>query len=113
MPTEDLLQPVQQPSEADEDESHGGEAVPVQDNNGPNHFLDTEEAASVAQVETVDQHMWVCDSCHAIFSSKKILNRHKVKHTGVKLACSFCAKRFSRKDALKVHRQKKHPGADI
>ena len=50
----------------------------------------------------------VCDDCHDVFSTQKILNRHKEKHTGRKFKCPICNKSFSRKDALGTHRKNQH-----
>ena len=52
---------------------------------------------------------WVCETCHGIYKTEKILNRHKQKHIGVKFTCNLCEKRFARRDSLKLHIKKKHP----
>ena len=101
--------------------------VPGEDAGGPSdqvvppHFLElTSEQVPVKVTKATDdtaatdnQTSWVCETCHAILSSKMILKRHKKKHSGVKLPCCKCGKEFSRKDALKVRYQDQHSDSDV
>ena len=81
----------------------------------PSHFLDNNTEVMVGEEGILETgtNSWVCETCHAILSSKNILRRHKKKHTHLKLTCEECGKAFSRKDALKVHMEEQHGSRDI
>ena len=76
----------------------------------PPHFLeDVKEVTAEDDTVNVDKS-FVCDTCHLIYKTKKLLNRHLKKHTAVKITCPTCDKLFTRKDTILVHMRNQHPG---
>ncbi|XP_074657185.1 uncharacterized protein LOC141910349 [Tubulanus polymorphus] len=55
------------------------------------------------------QTSYACTTCGKGFSSKQLVTRHSLIHTGVKpFECMVCKKRFQRKDHLRVHIRTRH-----
>ena len=101
----DLLQPSQSPLIALPDHLVNDE-IDIQEQAGNDLAVTQDEVEGVDP----DQHSdWVCDTCHGIFKTDKILNRHKQKHIGFKIPCNLCEKSFARRDSLKLHMRTKHP----
>ena len=56
----------------------------------------------------MNQNGFVCDICHGIYKTHKILKKHKIKHSDIKYSCELCGKIYTRKDVLKNHMEVKH-----
>ncbi|XP_077480539.1 zinc finger Y-chromosomal protein 1-like [Stigmatopora argus] len=69
-----------------------------------------EGAASEAEAET-ETEAAVCHVCGQVMKSKASLSRHFFIHTGQKpFACHLCGLRFNRRDNLRHHLTRLHPG---
>ena len=85
---------------------HNGNAQPQSEDHSEEANLDE----IVAEVEGggEEKKVYACDQCEKTYGSSNHLSRHKVTHTGVKFACEFCDREFTRKDKLNKHKRDKH-----
>ena len=76
----------------------------------PFQYQDVKEVQAEQDTKSDRDHNGVvCDICHGIYKTPKILKKHKLIHSDMKYSCELCGKTYTRKDVLKIHREVKHP----
>ncbi|XP_016975339.2 putative zinc finger and SCAN domain-containing protein 5D [Drosophila rhopaloa] len=59
--------------------------------------------------ESPDHRPYVCHVCNKAFKKKRMLNHHRVVHTGEQpYHCELCQSHFNRKNSLRTHFKSKH-----
>merc|ERR1712105_19662 len=114
IPPEKLI-PVQDVTDNNNQVHNNPEPVPNKDiqvqldyqHENQNHDLDQDSFVCDNQVQIGYQHenhdqdqnqdSFVCEICHGIFKTRKILTKHKLKHSDIKFPCEECGKQFGRK----------------
>jgi hypothetical protein len=80
---------------------------------GDHHFLSQDSNSKQTTNDSIPTTelpscYFTCDICFEVLKDKKLLQRHKKKHSGTKFPCDVCGKVFNRKDTMVSHKQKIH-----